>query len=351
MAAAADKSVEHGGVLSEEVLERVEGIITIIGWQVSLQQQPCISHGLAKLVWVLVHACHNGTPHISKHWSHNPLQVVAEACDTASAADTIFDASFSSDASGRELNSLEWSQDLAAGSNPVLAALVNEVNQRSTVKAKVVLTVPAASVAQLADGTYTLAVTVTNFLAQSATAKLSFSQVGPGTAPVISIVGGPTQSFKIAAEVNLASALEANSVCAGRTVSEAQYGVCVSVTVLARLMRCDPVVTYATKILHVPHLAQYIECSSMVMLSIHCSCPQKPAEVQQGSWGQSCSLPWHSTNIRYLIGRELLHNACMWSLLLPCSCSPQAWHVTAAVSYAAIAFMPMLLLMLLLVYR
>jgi len=98
------------------------------------------------------------------------------------------------------------------------------------------LTVPASSVAQLADGTYTLAVTVTNFLAQSATAKLSFSKVGPGTAPVISIVGGPTQSFKIADGVNMASALEATSVCAGRTVSGTLCGVHVSVTVLARLV-------------------------------------------------------------------------------------------------------------------
>lgn len=147
------------------------------------------------------------------------LQVVAEACDTSSAAATVFDASFSSDPSGRELKSLEWGQDLATGSNPVLAAVINDVNKGLTIKSRSLLSLPAASVALLTDGTYALTVSVTNFLGQSATAKLSFSKVGPGTAPVISIVGGPTQSFKIADGVNLASSLEPTSVCAGKTVS------------------------------------------------------------------------------------------------------------------------------------
>jgi hypothetical protein len=55
------------------------------------------------------------------------VQVVAEACDTASAADVVFDATFCADPSGRPLQSLEWGQDLTAGNNPVLAAVVNEV--------------------------------------------------------------------------------------------------------------------------------------------------------------------------------------------------------------------------------
>lgn len=148
-----------------------------------------------------------------------PAQVVAEACDPSSSADTVFDASFCADPSGRELQSLEWGQDLSAGSNPVLAAMVNAVNNRGSFKAKSLLSLPASSVAQLADGTYTLTVKVSSFLGQSATAKLAFKKVGPGTAPVISIVGGPTQSFKIADGVNLASALEPTSVCAGKVVS------------------------------------------------------------------------------------------------------------------------------------
>lgn len=147
------------------------------------------------------------------------MQVVAEACDIASAADVVFDASFCSDPSGRELVSLEWGQDLAAGSNPVLAAVINEVNKRISLKARRILSIPGSSVAQLSDGAYTLTVKVVNFLGQSSTAKLLFSKVGPGTAPVISIVGGPVQSFKIADGINLASALEPTSVCAGRTVS------------------------------------------------------------------------------------------------------------------------------------
>lgn len=97
--------------------------------------------------------------------------------------------------------------------------MVNQVNKGSTIKAKSLLSLPASSVAQLTDGIYTLTVKVSNFLGQSATAKLTFKKVGPGTAPVISIVGGPTQSFKIADGVNLVSALEPTSVCAGKTVS------------------------------------------------------------------------------------------------------------------------------------
>jgi hypothetical protein len=114
---------------------------------------------------------------------------------------------------------MEWGQDLAAGNNPVLAAVINDANKGVTVKSRSLLSLPAASVALLTDGTYALTVTVSNFLGQSATAKLSFSKVGSGTAPVISIVGGPTQSFKIADGVNLASSLEPTSVCAGKTVS------------------------------------------------------------------------------------------------------------------------------------
>ena len=119
---------------------------------------------------------------------------------------------------------MEWGQDLSAGSNPVLAAVINDANKGTTVKSRSLLSLPAASVALLSDGTYALTVRVTNFLGQTAAAKLSFSKVGPGTVPVISIVGGPTQSFKIADGVNLASALEPTSVCAGKTVSCGHMG-------------------------------------------------------------------------------------------------------------------------------
>jgi hypothetical protein len=114
---------------------------------------------------------------------------------------------------------MEWGQDLAAGSNPVLAFVISKVNSKATVKAKSLLSLPASTLDQLADGTYTLTVTVNNFLGRSATDKLVFTKVGPGTAPVISIIGGTAQSFKIADGVNLASYLEPTSVCAGKTVT------------------------------------------------------------------------------------------------------------------------------------
>jgi len=117
---------------------------------------------------------------------------------------------------------LEWGQDLAAGTNPVLAATINAVNSRAAVKDKRLLSIPASSVALLQDGVYTLTIKVSNFLGQSATAQHRFTKVGPGTAPVVSIVGGPLQSFKIADGINLASALEPTSVCAGKTVRSTQ---------------------------------------------------------------------------------------------------------------------------------
>lgn len=70
----------------------------------------------------------------------------------------------------------------------------------------------------MANQQYTLQLVVTNFLDISSTASVIFSKVAAGEAPVVSIVGGPTQSFKISQGVRLSTLLSADSVCAGKKV-------------------------------------------------------------------------------------------------------------------------------------
>lgn len=68
------------------------------------------------------------------------------------------------------------------------------------------------------DGTFRLQVSVTNFLGAVGKASVDFEKVPAGQAPVISVAGGPQQSFKIAEGVKLTAQLLATSVCAGKKV-------------------------------------------------------------------------------------------------------------------------------------
>jgi hypothetical protein len=122
--------------------------------------------------------------------------VVAEACDATSAADVRFDASLSSDPSGRPLVSLTWGQDAAgAAADPALAAVINRANERAAASpnphsnagggaggagsgARPQLTLPQSSIEQLANGAYTLTVTAVTFLGTSATGRITFTKVG-----------------------------------------------------------------------------------------------------------------------------------------------------------------------------
>lgn len=148
-------------------------------------------------------------------------QVVAEPCDAAGTATaTIFDASFSSDPSGRELQQLEWAQESATVMNPVLSEAINAANLCAKFTDKSTLRLTPAAVAQLTDGAYTLTVKVTSFLGSSSTANHVFRKVARGTyTPVVSIIKGPVQSFRIADGVKLDATVEPSSVCAGQTVS------------------------------------------------------------------------------------------------------------------------------------
>lgn len=101
--------------------------------------------------------------------------------------------------------------------NPVLDSVISSLNAQSTVAARLVLTGNMTS--QLDNADYTITVTVTTFLGQSSTARLTFTKKPSGAAPMVSIVGGSQQSFKIAQGINVGSVLDPTSVCAGKAVS------------------------------------------------------------------------------------------------------------------------------------
>ena len=91
------------------------------------------------------------------------------------------------------------------------------------------LVVPAADLDNMADSPdgspYKLQVAVINFLGVVAKAEAQFAKVPAGQAPVISVAGGPQQTFKIAEGVKLTAQLLATSVCAGKKVSFLGVGV------------------------------------------------------------------------------------------------------------------------------
>lgn len=147
------------------------------------------------------------------------LQVVVEACDPTTAPAVTYDASYSSDLSGHKLVSLVWAQESTGAINPVLDDLISQLNSRTgDVSTRTLLRIPQAAIAQLDDGSYTLTVTVVNFLNKAATARLTFNKQPSGAVPVVSIVGGQSQSFKVAEGIRVSSYLQASSVCGGKEV-------------------------------------------------------------------------------------------------------------------------------------
>eukprot|EP00775_Hariotina_reticulata_P010860 gene10860-11014_t len=139
-------------------------------------------------------------------------EVIAEACEISQGSPAVFDASYSYDPSGRPLASITWGGGDVA--NPVLSQVINSANAINSNR----LLLPQSMIAQLPDGSYSLSVTVRSFLGQQHTALLTFNKTGSGAVPVISIVGGPSQQFKLSEGLNLASFLEPSSVCSGKMV-------------------------------------------------------------------------------------------------------------------------------------
>lgn len=82
------------------------------------------------------------------------------------------------------------------------------------------LVIPAAGLPSMAAGTYAVEARVTSFLGASDTASLAFEKVGPGEAPVVSVIGENPQEFRIADGVKVSAQLLATSVCSGKRVRQ-----------------------------------------------------------------------------------------------------------------------------------
>lgn len=60
------------------------------------------------------------------------VQAISEACDPSSKADAVFDATYSSDPSGRALTSFSWGQSGKA--DPILQTIINAINAGTTLR-------------------------------------------------------------------------------------------------------------------------------------------------------------------------------------------------------------------------
>lgn len=129
----------------------------------------------------------------------------------------VFDGSASRDGSGRPLDKLVWQQ--ITTTDIVLSAAVDKANKENSDKGAPRLTIPGALLGQIKGGSYTIRLTATNYLGVSGFQDVTFTKVASGFAPVVSVLGGPAQSFQIAKGVSISSALLATSVCPGSVVS------------------------------------------------------------------------------------------------------------------------------------
>lgn len=141
-----------------------------------------------------------------------------EACDPTTAPAVTFDAGYSSDPSGRKLTSLAWGQETSGVMNPMLDSIITEINSRADLTAMSQLKINQTTIATLDVGSYTLTVTVSSFLNQVATGKLTFRKEPSGAVPVVSIIGGSAQSFQIGDGLKVSSQLQPTSVCGGKEV-------------------------------------------------------------------------------------------------------------------------------------
>lgn len=118
------------------------------------------------------------------------------------------------------------------------------------------LVIPAVGLPNMAAGTYTIEVKVTSFLGASDTASLTFEKVGPGEAPVVSVMGENTQEFKIADGVKVSAQLLATSVCSGKKVS----------------LQCCSCCAWAVWLVHTAQPPLVTQSSLLASCHFHASC-------------------------------------------------------------------------------
>jgi hypothetical protein len=127
------------------------------------------------------------------------------------AADVVFDG-LSRDGSGRPLKKLVWSQDAA---DVVLSAAIDAANSQNSTR----VVIPGSQISQISSGPHTITLTATNYLDKSVSGSITFTKQASGVVPVVSVLGGRSQDFKVAQGISISSTLVAASVCARKTVS------------------------------------------------------------------------------------------------------------------------------------
>lgn len=152
-------------------------------------------------------------------------------------ADVVIDGSLTRDGSGRPLTKLVWTQ---AGSDFILQAAIDQANNQNSGNGSPRLVIPGAQVgdANFAPTTSdppTVTLTATNYLGVSKSMDFTFTKAASGLTPIVSVVGGVSQSFTIAQGLRAATQLVATSVCADSKVSGNWV---LSFLQLAKIMQC-----------------------------------------------------------------------------------------------------------------
>jgi hypothetical protein len=111
-----------------------------------------------------------------------------------------------------------WTQ---AGSDFILQAAIDQANNQNSGNGSPRLVIPGAQVgnANFAATDPTVTLTATNYLGVSGSTDFTFTKVASGLTPIVSVVGGISQSFTIAQGLRVATQLVATSVCADSKVS------------------------------------------------------------------------------------------------------------------------------------
>lgn len=142
------------------------------------------------------------------------LQDVPAPCGNSTAADIVVKGDISPH-NARPVSKLVWSQD---GDDLVLSAAVHAANSAGSMS----LIIPGNKITSISSGAHTIRLVATNHLNVSGQGELTFTKRDSGATPVVSVLGGPTQTFRVAQGISVSSQLLAASVCSQKTVSMQQ---------------------------------------------------------------------------------------------------------------------------------
>ncbi|KAL4419691.1 hypothetical protein ABPG75_006789 [Micractinium tetrahymenae] len=138
---------------------------------------------------------------------------VGALCGASAGRDIPIEGSRSPLSAGRPLT-YAWDFTAAASELPALRQLALDATSKGSPR----LVIPSALAASLAQGTYTLQMNVTNWLGMTSSASLSFEKEAAAL-PLVTIIGGPQQTFSLGAGINVQTQIYTSSVCPGKSVA------------------------------------------------------------------------------------------------------------------------------------